>query len=74
VSLDDELFRRHANGFARALARWARPGRALPQWTANLLRSVAQGAAERSNARVRAENLKNDARLAQLLGFAGQRD
>jgi preprotein translocase subunit SecA len=74
VSLDDELFRRHANGCARALARWARTGRALPQWATTVLRWVAQSAAERSNARVRAENLKNDARLAQLLGFAGQRD
>ena len=73
VSLDDELFRIYAPWLTR-LARNALP----PAWRSAALlwalRVVAQSAAERRNAHIRADNLKLDRRLEKTLAFSGQRE
>jgi preprotein translocase subunit SecA len=73
VSLDDELFRVYApwlTGFVHTVLPPAWHGEAL-LW---LLRVVAQSAAERRNARIRADNLKLDGRLEKMLAFSGQHE
>jgi preprotein translocase subunit SecA len=72
VSLEDEIFAVHLP----AAARWAaglrqnesRAARAVAQ----LLRRLAQRAAERRSGAVRMQNLKQDQRLEQLLAFSGR--
>jgi preprotein translocase subunit SecA len=71
VSLQDELFRTHATALAATLARtWAGSGE-LPQWLGNLLRRVAQAAAERRNALVRKRTLEGEKHKDRSLSFAG---
>jgi len=74
VSFEDELFQRHASMLTGFLTAAARAGGSLPSGLATLLRYLAQRSAERLNARVRKQNRRNDARLAQMLGFTGDRE
>ena len=71
VSLDDELFHRHAP----RLTRWARRclGRdgLVPEWFAGLLVRVAQWAANAENFRTRMATLRDDRKLQRLLFFSG---
>jgi preprotein translocase subunit SecA len=73
VALDDELFRTRAPRLARHLRAWADArGRTLPAWATEWLRRVAQDAAERRNADMRMQTLKNDRQLSRLLAFSGR--
>ena len=72
VSLDDDIFARHARGLASALA--ARHGSSeapLPAWAAALLKARAQRAAEAANAADRRATQAQDERLDRALAFAG---
>jgi len=70
VALNDEIFTAHAPVLARLLARLGPAGRSrAAHW---LLRRMAQSSAERRHAAIRAQNLKQDRRLEQLLSFAGR--
>ncbi|MCG3170943.1 MAG: Protein translocase subunit SecA [Pseudomonadales bacterium] len=71
VALDDEIFRAHAPALAATLARWAGEAEELPGWMGNLLRRVAQGAAERRNARVRKRTLEGEKHKDRSLAFSG---
>ena len=71
VSLEDELFVRHApliRRLVRALARGGRAGTAA----CRVLVSVAQWLAARRELSVRMATLKNDRRLQSMLAFAGK--
>jgi preprotein translocase subunit SecA len=73
VSLEDELFLTYApwlTRFARNSGAWLRASPALLA----MLRIAAQTAAERRNARVRADTLKLDRRLEKTLAFSGQHE
>jgi preprotein translocase subunit SecA len=71
VSLEDELFDRHAP----RLTRWARRGLGrdglVPKWFARLLVRVAQWAANAENFRTRMATLRDDRKLQRLLSFSG---
>ena len=73
VSLEDELFRTNAPWLTRSLAGLGGESMRSP-WALWLLRSVAQAAAERRNARIRADNLKYDRRLEATLAFSGKHE
>jgi preprotein translocase subunit SecA len=73
VALDDELFRTFAPWLTRFVRNASATTRRLPL-TLWLLRVAAQTAAERRNARIRADNLKLDRRLEKTLAFSGQHD
>ena len=73
VALDDELFRARAPLLTRRLRSWANAtGRPLPPWLTEWLRRTAQGAAERRNADIRLQTLKQDRQLSRLLAFSGR--
>jgi len=72
VSLEDEVFVVHAPVSTRLLCSLAARGRSLPGPALGWLRALAQQAAERRNAAVRAQNLKQDRRLEQVLAFSGR--
>ena len=73
VSLEDEIFTRHAGWSTKLLAtRYAGANAALPAWTGTALRTVAQQAAERTNAHLRRVTLELDRKLDSALGFAGK--
>jgi preprotein translocase subunit SecA len=74
VSLEDELFVRHAGALCRTIAArhgasWSRP---LPLWEAVLLRAVAQRAAESANSHARRVTVEQDRKLDSALAFAGK--
>jgi preprotein translocase subunit SecA len=72
VSLEDELFVRHAPLALRALCqRAAIPGGLVPHGLLQALRLTAQTRAERQNRANRAQTLRADRRLNEMLGFAG---
>ena len=73
VSPDDEVYVIHAPRFRRVVAALGRCGVKLPSmyWA---LRGLAQWAAERRNAAVRVQNLRQDRRLDQMLSFSGRRE
>jgi preprotein translocase subunit SecA len=74
VSVDDDLFVRHAARLSSALAKRRPRGttdEALPAWTAALLRAAAQGAAESAHSHERRVTLEADRKLNAALGFAG---
>ena len=73
VALDDELFRTYAPWLTRFVRNTSATTRRLPL-TLWLLRIAAQAAAERRNARIRADNLKLDRRLETTLAFSGQHE
>jgi preprotein translocase subunit SecA len=75
VSLEDELFLRHARGLAAALGALRRSaGGPLPGWCARLLRSAAQRGAESVNLRDRRATLEADRKLDAALAFTGTRE
>jgi len=72
VSLEDEIFTVYAplaTGVVRGLAM---SNAGLPPVIYRGLKALAQYSAERKNAHVRAQNLKLDRRLNQLLAFSGK--
>jgi preprotein translocase subunit SecA len=73
VSLDDEVFRKHAGRVSAFLASlYSGHGtRPLPSWCASWLKESAQQSAERANAQDRRATLEQDRRLDQALAFAG---
>ena len=72
VSLEDELLQAHLP----AATHWAQRRHAaadeLPAWLGQLLRHLAQAAAERMHARLRADTLGADQRSTHILAFAGR--
>ena len=72
VAADDELFRRYAPGLAVRAVQWAdRQSEIVPAPVAALLRRVAQGRAERRNARMRVQTVRQDEKLEKIMAFAG---
>ena len=75
VSLEDELFLRHARGLAGVLGSLrGGAGRPLPGWCARLLRSAAQHGAESVNLRDRRATMEADRKLDAALAFTGTRE
>ena len=73
VSLEDELFVRHAGGLSDLFRRrYAGDNRSLPAWPASLLRPIAQRAAESANSHARQATLESDRRLDAALAFTGK--
>jgi preprotein translocase subunit SecA len=70
VSLDDDLFERHAPA-ARHVVRAARARGAPTRALLRLLLRLAQRSAERHNARIRLDTLKQDRNLQKTLAFSG---
>ena len=73
VALDDELFQTQAGWLTRRLLACSagRPG-GLPSWATEVLRRVAQGAAEARHRDVRLQTLRHDRQLAKILSFSGR--
>jgi preprotein translocase subunit SecA len=72
VSLDDDIFARHARRLASTFAaRFGRGESPLPAWAAALLKARAQQAAEAANAADRRGTQEQDKRLDRALAFAG---
>ena len=72
VALDDELFVAHAAPWLGWLRARAAADGLLPPALGRLLRRLAQGAAERQNARIRRQTMEQDQRVEQSLAFAGR--
>jgi len=70
VSLEDDLFRRHAAGLAESMDKLYRER--LPAWCAGVLRTAAQSSAEAANAHDRRVTMQQDRRLDTALAFAGK--
>jgi preprotein translocase subunit SecA len=70
VSLDDDIFRRHAAAPARLFAEVY--SRGLPAWCARVLQTAAQQAAEASNSHDRRVTMEEDRRLDSALAFTGR--
>ena len=72
VSLDDDIFRKHASRLSQVLgARYTGGTGPLPGWAEASLRRVAQGAAERANSGARRLTLEHDRELDRALAFTG---
>jgi preprotein translocase subunit SecA len=73
VSLDDDIFRRHAARITQRLsAHYAGSAAPLPAVYAWVLRHLAQSAAEWANAQTRRATLEIDKKLDTAMGFAGR--
>jgi preprotein translocase subunit SecA len=73
VALDDELFQTQAAWLTRRLREWSKAKPAgLPSWATEVLRWVAQGAAEARHRDVRLQTLRHDRQLAKMLAFSGR--
>ena len=72
VALDDELFVAHAAPWLGWLRARAAADGLLPPALGRLLRRLAQGAAERQNARIRRQTMEQDQRVEKSLAFAGR--
>jgi preprotein translocase subunit SecA len=73
VSLEDDVFVRHAGRVAKMLAaRYTDRSDPLPARLAAVLRAVAQQSAEWSNAHLRRVTLEQDRKLDSALAFAGR--
>jgi preprotein translocase subunit SecA len=70
VSLEDELFRRHAGALTDSLGKVYRSN--PPAWCAGVLRTAAQRSAEAANAHDRRVTMREDRRLDTALAFAGK--
>jgi preprotein translocase subunit SecA len=70
VSLEDELFRRHAAALADSLGRLYQGG--PPAWGAGVLRAAAQAAAEAANSHARRVTMQEDRRQDSALAFTGK--
>jgi preprotein translocase subunit SecA len=73
VAFDDELFQTQAPWLARRLRDWSgrRPA-GLPPWATELLRRVAQAAAEARHRDIRMQTLRQDRQLSKILAFSGR--
>ena len=69
-SLEDELFTRYVPYLCRPIAALARAGTVAAPLRALLVR-LAQNVAERRNARIRIDTLKQDRKLQSMLAFSG---
>ncbi len=72
VSLEDEIFRVCAPRVTAALQRALGRGMSVPPAAFTALRRLAQWTAERQQAAIRMQNLKEDRRLNQVLAFTGK--
>ncbi len=72
VSLEDEIFTVCAPGATRLVGRLARTRASVPHFVYRGLKALAQFSAEGRNAYLRAQNLKLDRRLNQVLAFSGR--
>jgi preprotein translocase subunit SecA len=72
VSLEDEIFTVYAPAATRWVSRLARSRKKLPDVVYWGLKTLAQFSAERKNAHVRIQNLKQDRRLGRILAFSGR--
>jgi len=73
VSLEDDVFRRHARNLAATLAvRYGRQSDPLPGWAAFSLKVLAQRSAESANSHTRRSTMEQDKRLDSALAFAGK--
>lgn len=72
VSLEDALFRLHAPAATRLAGGLSAQQHSMKRVTRWFLRRLAQFSAERLNAYVRFQNLKQDRRLDQVLAFSGR--
>jgi preprotein translocase subunit SecA len=68
VSLEDELFLRHAGALVQVFSGMQEP----PAWSAAALRTAAQASAEAANAHDRRVTMQEDRRLDTALAFAGK--
>ena len=71
VSLEDDLFRRHAGAMTEAFHMYAHE---LPGWCSGVLRTAAQTSAEAANAHDRRVTMAEDRRLDTALAFTGRRE
>lgn len=71
VSLEDELFRRHAPWVTRLLAQLYGTHNLIPRWLAALLVRLGQRTASASNLRARMTTLREDRKLQRMLSFSG---
>lgn len=72
VSLEDEIFTVYAPAATRWASRLARSRKRLPDVVYWGLKTLAQFSAERKNAHIRIQNLKQDRRLSRILAFSGR--
>jgi preprotein translocase subunit SecA len=68
VSLQDDLFRRHAGALTEVFSNF----QDLPAWCATVLRTAAQKSAEAANAHDRRATMQEDRRLDTALAFTGR--
>jgi preprotein translocase subunit SecA len=71
VSLEDELFRRHAGALLDGFMK-LKSETGVPSWCAGVLRGAAQQAAEAANAHDRRVTMQEDRRLDAALAFTGK--
>jgi preprotein translocase subunit SecA len=72
ISLEDEIFSVHAPGLTRIIRRMRAKGWIVPRMLIQGLRAIAQLSAERRNAYIRIQNVKQDRRQNQVLAFSGK--
>lgn len=71
VSLDDSLFKHHGGWLYKWLLQQNGLGSKIAGWQVDLLRRYSQHRAERLNAKIRRETLRQDRQLDNTLAFAG---
>jgi preprotein translocase subunit SecA len=71
VSLDDDLFGKHARRLRALLQTRYATSTELPSWIGAMLRTTAQSSAERINSSARRSTLDLDGQLEKALAFAG---
>ena len=72
VSLEDDIFKVCVPRASAVLRRTGRLGLKLPPLVYDALRAVAQWSAQRRQAAIRMQNLKQDRQLNQMLAFTGK--
>jgi preprotein translocase subunit SecA len=72
ISLEDEIFTVHAPGLTRMIRRLSAMGWTAPRILIQGLRVIAQYSAERRNAYIRIQNVKQDRDQNQMLAFSGK--
>ena len=72
VSLEDEIFTVYAPAATQWASRLSRSRKRLPDVVYWGLKTLAQFSAERKNAHIRIQNLKQDRRLSRILAFSGR--
>jgi preprotein translocase subunit SecA len=72
VSADDDLFKVHSPRLRRLVQESIGSGKAAIAWKLKVLRQAAQQQAERTNSRMRRQNLRRDRDVDRQLAFAGR--